>query len=38
MYVSCALIYEYESDLRIEEHYLSRSENKSLKNLGLYGS
>lgn len=38
MYVSCALIYEYESDLRSKEHYLSRSENKSLKNLGLYGS
>ena len=30
-------MYEYESDLRSNEHHLSSSENKAGKNSGLYG-
>ena len=29
IYVNCRLIYEYESDLGSNEHYLSGSENKA---------
>ena len=31
------LMYEYESDLRSNEHYLGSSENKARKNSGPYG-
>ena len=30
-------MYEYESDLRSNEHYLGSSENKARKNSGPYG-
>ena len=36
IYVNCHLRNEYESDLRSNEHYLSSSENKAWKKLGLH--
>ena len=38
MAAATMLMYEYESDLRINEHYLSGSENKARKNSGPYGN
>ena len=37
MAAATMLMYEYESDLRSNEHYLSSSENKARKNSGPYG-
>ena len=37
MAAAIMLMYEYESDLRSNEHYLGSSENKALKNSGPYG-
>ena len=37
MAAATMLMYEYESDLRSNEHYLGSSENKARKNSGPYG-
>ena len=34
--MNCRLRNDYENDLRSNEHYLSGSENKAWKKLGLY--
>ena len=38
MAAATMLMYEYESDLRSNEHYLSSSENKARKNSSPYGN
>ena len=37
IYVNCGIRNEYEGDLRSNKHFVSSSENKAVKNSGLYG-